>query len=392
MKVLIISGSDLQWDERVGKQVDAMATLGSVSTISFGKRLPKVSQHWRLRPDGLTGLEANLSQKAYGVKSRLKGFVLTRGGIWERLYWSRPWVREMRAFASEADGFDLVICNEWDSLPAARLGLGSDTPIILDCHEYSPGERSGGFIRYLQARVSEKWTIPNFKAVPDAITFAGQAVADLYRHRFCLDGFVIKNVSRDNPSFAELNFSHRVAYVGRAEPNRGIELILEAAGLAPHLDWVLYLISGSSNKYKKDLQKQVESLRHVDLVFDLEHEELVNELARHSGVGLAIYPQSSENNSASLPNKFFDYISGGLAIVFSPTPDMKKINQRYGVGVPLLNETPKGLLSSLQQLTQDDRIEKFKSGSKLASIQFNWGEESKKLIDLARGVSLERRE
>jgi glycosyltransferase involved in cell wall biosynthesis len=362
-----------------------------VSTIAFGERLSKVDQHWRLEADGLTGLETTLFEKVIGIKNRVERFLLSRGSFWERMYWSRPWVQELRSFSLNAQGFDLVICNEWDSVPAVRFGLADGVPIILDCHEYSPGETQGGFIRYLQSKVSAKWTIPTFKRVPSAFTFAGQAVANLYRDSFDLEGVVIKNVSRDNPGLPKNSVSKRVAYVGRAEPNRGIELILESAKSAPQIDWILYLISGSSSQYKKILQSKAESFRNLDVVFDLDHEELINELGSHSGVGLAIYPQSSTNNSASLPNKFFDYISAGLAIIFSPTPDMNDINQIFKVGVPLVRETPECLISTLEQLSQEGQLEKLKWGSRSAANEFNWNKESKKLIGLAQVISLEGR-
>jgi len=87
------------------------------------------------------------------------------------------------------------------------------------------------------------------------------------------------------------------------------------------------------------------------------------------------------NNMVALPNKFFEFISAGLAVCIGPSPAMAQVIREFGAGKVSETFNPQDFGAMLSSLSSDD-IDKMKRNSIRARENLNADVEMKKLLDL----------
>ncbi len=87
-------------------------------------------------------------------------------------------------------------------------------------------------------------------------------------------------------------------------------------------------------------------------------------------VGLFALPPTNFNHLHALPNKFFDFVQSGLAVIVGPSPDMALIVRERGLGLVLPNFTRSALATALGNLTTD-RVDGWKAASCAAAPQLS---------------------
>ena len=80
----------------------------------------------------------------------------------------------------------------------------------------------------------------------------------------------------------------------------------------------------------------------------------------------------------SLPNKFFEYIQGRLAIAIGPSPEMKHFVEKYELGVVSEDFNPKSLANAINKLTPE-KINYYKSQSHTFAQELS-AEKNKELV------------
>ncbi|HOT80614.1 MAG TPA: hypothetical protein PKY13_11535, partial [Microthrixaceae bacterium] len=87
----------------------------------------------------------------------------------------------------------------------------------------------------------------------------------------------------------------------------------------------------------------------------------------------------------SMPNKLFEYVMAGLAVVTSDLPDMAEIIDVHGVGATMA-PTPDGIAAALASFDRD-RIDRCKAHAVVAAEALCWERERERLVELVAGVS-----
>ena len=89
------------------------------------------------------------------------------------------------------------------------------------------------------------------------------------------------------------------------------------------------------------------------------------------------------NTLNALPNKLFEYIQGGLALIISDLPEMSRVVHNYNLGLTYKYGEIILLKNCLMELINNKALrEKYKSNSMKASLSLSWDEESKKLNEI----------
>jgi hypothetical protein len=98
---------------------------------------------------------------------------------------------------------------------------------------------------------------------------------------------------------------------------------------------------------------------------------------------MGIYPLPSQNfnNLVALPNKFFDFITAGLAVCIGPSPEMARLTQQFGFGVVAPSFEPSAIASILRNLNTTD-IDQMKLKAIEVRNIFNADVEMNKLVGL----------
>jgi hypothetical protein len=113
-------------------------------------------------------------------------------------------------------------------------------------------------------------------------------------------------------------------------------------------------------------------------------EEIVSTLVKYD-IGISVIPSQPLSYKYSLPNKFFEYIAAGLAVVIGPSPEMARFVQRYDLGAIAADFEAKSLANTVKKLSADD-INQMKRNSLKAAQSLNADVEMGKLMGIYRNL------
>jgi len=108
-----------------------------------------------------------------------------------------------------------------------------------------------------------------------------------------------------------------------------------------------------------------------------------------SDADIGVHPMADGylNHQWALPNKFFEYIQAGLALVVSDLPEMRRVVDEFAVGKTVPAGDTDALAAVLQSLVDDNKtIDQFKLHSRHAAEHLNWGIEKQQLDDIYKRV------
>jgi hypothetical protein len=120
---------------------------------------------------------------------------------------------------------------------------------------------------------------------------------------------------------------------GNANPNRGIEVMVEAAAGLDGVLLDLYLVRAPrSGGYLDRLKAAAAATPNVRVLDPVPMHRVVPTMETYD-VGLYALQPTSFNNLHALPNKFFDFVQAGLAVVIGPSPDMAALVREHDLGL-----------------------------------------------------------
>jgi glycosyltransferase involved in cell wall biosynthesis len=96
----------------------------------------------------------------------------------------------------------------------------------------------------------------------------------------------------------------------------------------------------------------------------------------HADVGLSLDKSNNINYRFSLPNKIFDYMHAGTAIVCTDLPEVSAVVHKHETGIVLPELTVEALKSVLISLMEDpQRLNELKANCLEAAKMENWEHE-----------------
>lgn len=282
----------------------------------------------------------------------------------------------VRAFLKER--FDLVHANDVDTLHAGcqLKRAGVTRRLIYDSHEYWPGVGVHGSavnnaIRRLEAAgIGET----------DRVITVNSFIADMIQKEYSLvqTPSVLLNCPYRDKRNIETNIVHspvRVLYQGKVQAFRGIENLI----LSFHfIEGAELTISGDGPLLERfRLLAESEGLSEkVRFTGRFEPEETLN-IVREHDIGVLPFSPSTLSIIYSSPNKLFDYAMGGLAIVATDLPFLRKVVEENGMGVLFPRSDSKCIAEALQSLIRDiGCLKKYRCNArKAAREKYSWEEQ-----------------
>lgn len=378
MTVVIIAFSDVTSDPRVRRQVETLSSAGiDVAVVGHanpGRELP--------------GLLVAVPQTAPGWRRRIATAVRQfPAWLGHRAamagYWSNP-VHRAALRETTALRPTLIHANDWVTLPVAVFAAKQfNCPVLYDSHEFATGE--------YEERMSWRWFFQRFiKAVEERhihkanrVLTVSAGIAQELQSLYALPR--PPAVVRNMPHYLELPLRKptdriQVLYHGRLHASRGLEALLDSVPL-----WQAdrhFVIRGPGPKdYLAALQRRVQKLRVTDRVSfaqSVAAESLIP-LANQADIGVVPARYDSIQNRFSLPNKLFEYVMAGLAIVSSPADEIAGLVRRFALGEVSSDLAPESVAASVNRLTPE-RILAAKEASLKAARTLNWDHEKQRLL------------
>jgi len=287
---------------------------------------------------------------------------------------------------------DLIWCNDTSTLlPGLALKEATGARLVFDAHEAFTEQLPPGEV---PPSTLAAWARLEAAVLPhtDARSTVCDAVGRFYQERYGAGPFAtIRNVPSRRflvePSLLERRNSPRIAiYQGAYFRFRGLEPMIEAAKYLRHTELHLRGVG----EYEVELKKLAAQLGVDDRVRFLPAVK-VDELSRaasHADIGLNLFPSLCLNTSFALPNKFFEYLLGGLATASSDLVELRAHTERYGTGVLVPSLEPAAIAEHLDALSLDsERLDGYRATAwHAAKTELHWENEVTKLTALMESL------
>ena len=257
--------------------------------------------------------------------------------------------------------FDVVHANDLDTLPAAwLLARRVGARLVYDAHElYSEFDQD-------PPRVARRVLLALERALArraDAVVTVSDGLADelVSRLRLRTRPLVVLNapeIDRREPPVVE-GGPLRVVYQGSLGPGRPLEDLLAAVEEAGDIRLTLRALR---------LSRPVDDERVV-VEQPLPPSRVVDGLHGHE-VGVVFDRPLTRNVELSFPNKVFEYLMAGLAVVVPDLPTLGRFVEGEGVGITFPAGRPELLGRRLQELASDrPRLAKLRARARAVAVE-----------------------
>ncbi len=378
-KILIITLSDLRYDARVRRQVDALKDDYSLTLAGFSG-IPSPGYNLiPLQPTPLTLLRKSIAS----VFLLAGGYTIAHRILHDYL----PLLKR----ETSTQKFDLIIANDVEALPLS-FGLDSNARVLFDAHEYAPRHFEDKLMWRIFFRNFNVWLCKKYIPLTAGMTTVGKKLAEEYYRHFNVEPVVIVNAN----NYFEAEPSPmtpgkiRLVHVGIANPSRRLELMIDLMDRLDNrftLDLYLLIPGFASTKTRNYIQNLKDRAAHnskIRILPPIESKEVVRTMNLYD-VGVFLLPPINFNYQNTLPNKLFDFIQGRLAIAIGPTPEMAEVIYTYKNGVVSKEFTPESLAVELASLSEE-KIAVMKKNSGAAALDFNAEKNKIKLQKLIEGL------
>jgi len=282
----------------------------------------------------------------------------------------------------------LLVSNDLDTLPANFIvSRIKNVPLIYDSHEYFTGSPELAGRRFVKAvwRRIERFIIPRLQFMMTV----NKSIADLYESEYGLDITVVRNFSlawkgkvslRSDLGIPEDHLLCVIQGTGLNVGRGGIELVEAISGT----EGIHLMVIGRGDQIGA-IRKRVFDLElwdRVTLLPVMPWEDMMRYTAM-ADVGLSLDKAGSLNYNNSLPNKIFDYMNAGLALIVTDLKEVSSIVKDSENGIIIKHPDPAEIRKALQKFRTDGLLlSDCKLRSKEKFHDYRWEQELDKLYAL----------
>jgi len=289
---------------------------------------------------------------------------------------------------------DAVCAIDLDTiLPAFFIAKLRRKKFIYDAHEYFtevPEVVSRPPIQRVWERIA-RFTIPRTRY---AYTVC-DSLAEIFENQYGTSFSVIRNMPmrRQTADGGQRTNEEQkmnngiILYQGALNEGRGVA---KAIAAMQEIDDAELWLAGEGD-LSQELRELAEKLGVTDRVKFLGYVEPadLHQLTPQATIGLNLLENKGLNYYYALPNKFLDYIQANVPSINMNYPEIKKILNRYEVGLALEKLETKYVVDAIKQLLSDkEQYNKLKLASEQAAKIYVWEEEEKKLKAFYKRVFL----
>lgn len=359
MTILIIALENLERDFRIQKQY---TTLSKHFDVAIAAYTP---------PPNYNGHFIHLStQKYLGTRIALaiKKIFNRRKREVELTTWKTA--AYIKCIETSLIDFDLAVCNDIKSLPiGAYFKHAHSKALVLDAHEYAPGQKSGKKTGSTKSKLICEQYLAN---VDQALTVS-KGIVELYQENFQTQFKFLPNVpykKGTSLSDCKVEEPYQLICHGSGAQNRGLHELLKVAQLAPNWHLNLMLVPPTKDEALENylnLREAGEKIPNVSFKEPVPADQVVQVISQYDA-GIYLMPGNSLNHIHALPNKFFDFMQAGLAIIVGPElVEMSRIVRDCKCGAVPEEHTPESTALLLNRITSSELEMMKKNSIKAAS-------------------------
>jgi glycogen synthase len=354
-RLLVLAPGEISRDPRARREVAAAASYG-------------------LEVEAIGGVAEGASNRS----SRLSGL----GGIRP----TRPLIRELRGLyrllrlvlltvrlatrGRRAGRVDIVHANDFATLPAGwLLARAKHARLVYDAHElYTEQEPDPPRLHRLVATRAEGWIARRADSV---VTVADTIADELHvRLRLATPPLVVLNCPplTDLTSKPAHTRDLQAIYQGAVGPGRQLADLFEVASFLENVQVTIRVIGVDTEVLRSEVAHRglEEQVRIAEAIAA---DELVAALEGFD-VGLVINRPVTRNDELVLPNKLFEYLMAGMAVVAPRLTELHRLIERENVGLTFEPANPRSLADALLLLATDrDTLRLYRDNARRVAIE-----------------------
>ena len=378
-RICIISFSNVEKDIRVQREIEMARMHFEVTVLGYGAWEPY--EHVRYL-QMLKTPRTKIYLVLYACKLIL-GRIFPK--IYDAVYWGKKEYKIALALLKEGD-FDLVHANDWDSLPVAvKAAQNANFHLLFDAHEFSPEQEAHTLFGKIIIKPYRNYLFSKYLKRADKVITVSAGIQDLFFQYFGIKSELIMNASayEQFPFSSTDEYKISIIHHGIAVRGRRIEDMIRMISLTnERFTLYLMLVEKSDKKYVPYLKKFAQKRAPGRVVFiPSVGETKVLDAISAFDIGLPFLKASQKNILNALPNKFFQYIMAGLAIIVPPLPAMAEIIKREGIGCVAQSIDAKAVANMLNSLDRK-KIDAYKRDSLGLAKRMNAEIEMDKLLTI----------
>ena len=385
MKLAIATPTELTRDPRARRAAAAACALGAevVGLCPASSDMPMPIAGVKIVRSGSTSVgTAHIRLLGEALPHELR-IVRELRGLWRLARLIRLTAALVGA-ARVIDGITVVHANDLDSLPAGwKIARSQHARLIYDAHElYTSQEPDPPRFHRFIAHMLEAF----FARRADEVVTVNAPIADeLHRRlRLARRPLVVLNCPNIEtiPEIVGSGGPLRVVYQGAMGPGRFLDDLLAATALAPGIELTLRVAGTDPATLRGHVQER--GLRDRVLVVPPVAPDVLVESLVGFEVGVIINRPVTLNDELVLPNKLFEYLMAGLAVVAPRLPALTPVLD--GVGATFRPGEPADLAAVLVKLAGDpslvlalrkearaQALSTYNAESQAAVLQTAWG-------------------
>jgi glycosyltransferase involved in cell wall biosynthesis len=370
-RIIVSVINDLVTDQRVSRTCHELHHLG-FDVLLVGRKLTN---------------SLPMPEVPYQVH-RMK-LIFTKGPLFYAFYnWRLFWLLIFKKA-------DVLWSNDLDTLLANYMASKlKGKPVIFDSHEYFtevPELEHNAFAKKVWKTI-EGWIVPKLK---HCIT-VNESIAALFKDKYQKEFKVIRNVPgkiklEKNTTRKELGMPEDKLIIilqgSGINMHRGSEELVEAFKFLPP-KFHLYIVgNGDVLDMLKKMVIDWKLETQVTFIGKQPYAKLI-QYTMNADAGVTLDKDTNINYRFSLPNKIFDYIQSGIPVISSDLVELKKIIQKFQVGVIVKGITPSEIANAIQNLFEHPELyQSFRQNTIVASQQLNWEVEKRVLHQLMKEIN-----
>jgi len=285
--------------------------------------------------------------------------------------------------------FDAYHAHDLETLPIAYLlGKIKKKPVIYDSHElYTEMKKHHPAARkfwLLLERLLVRKTFANIQTTDSR--------AEVFARRYHVKiPIVIRNcqpyreVKKNNLFREQLHIpmdKKIILYQGMIDPGRGVDILIETMN---YLDNAVLILMGQGN-YKNVIKKRLEnnSKKKDIFILDAVPLEKLADYTASADIGVSLVQNTGLNNYLMISNKFFEYLTAGLPVVFPNFPEWKKLVPKYSVGKIVDPTKPQKVAEAINSILSNEKLYQKMADNARTMVRdfYNWELEVKKLLKI----------
>lgn len=282
---------------------------------------------------------------------------------------------------------DVIHANDLNALvPAYKAAKKIKCKLVYDTHEVfleNAGVVSNKVMKFI-------WGYYERKIVKklDLMVCVSHAASDYFAEKYKIEkpmvvtNCALKSEEVDKISI-EKNDGFEVLNHGKFYSGRGYETMVDACALVSDMPEIKLVVRGFG-ELEGAIREKAEKLKNKEQ-FKIYPPVLVKDMitsAAKSRVGVAITVPYCLNFKLSVSNKIFEYASAGLPVIMSDIPEHRYLNDKYGIGIVLRENTAECLAEAVRKFYNDRELyDRCVAGVEKMSMEVTWENEFKKLID-----------